>query len=72
MSRATEANAVGPAAQPGFWPQTQFWIGTSYEHNAFDQMSPKMILLCIAQASQAFYRSNLIAHQYFLIYKWRT
>lgn len=60
--------------QPGLvsGPSHNSGLERENEHNAFAQMSPKMILLCNAQASQAFYGSNLIAHQYFLIYEWRT
>lgn len=70
-SGATEAEAVRTATHLGVGLQAQFWVGTLHERSAFDEMSPKMILLCISQASQGLYGSNLVAHPYFLIYKWR-
>lgn len=64
-SRATEAGTCGAAAQPRVWPQTQFCVATLHERSAFDCRSPRMTLLCISRASQAFYGSNLIARQCF-------
>lgn len=58
---------IGPTSSPAscLAPGNSSVLGILREHRAFDRMSPQMTPLCISQASQAFYGSNLIAHQYF-------